>query len=215
MSLDGRTATPPGDSPLDLRRAEPRAGPRLARRIRRDRGRDRHRPRRRSAAHRPQRRRSAPPAVSRRLRPPRPPAARLAAAAHPRRRPRCSSSPPRGRPARVERPARRGRGDPSSCDGRRRRALAELGRRGITSLLLEGGPTLAAAFAAAEQIDEARIFIAPLLLPPPPRAGPWRGREGWGAGRGGGGRCLRFASAADPRSGRAPPSGWRRSARTS
>jgi diaminohydroxyphosphoribosylaminopyrimidine deaminase / 5-amino-6-(5-phosphoribosylamino)uracil reductase len=43
-------------------------------------------------------------------------------------------------------------------------ALADLGRRGITSLLLEGGRTLAAAFAAAGQIDEARIFVAPVLL---------------------------------------------------
>jgi diaminohydroxyphosphoribosylaminopyrimidine deaminase/5-amino-6-(5-phosphoribosylamino)uracil reductase len=43
-------------------------------------------------------------------------------------------------------------------------ALAELGRRGITSLFLEGGPTLAAAFADAGQLDEARVFVAPLLL---------------------------------------------------
>ncbi len=43
-------------------------------------------------------------------------------------------------------------------------ALAELGRRGLTSLLLEGGRTLAAAFAAAGQVDEARVFVAPLLL---------------------------------------------------
>src|SRR6201992_1735903 len=43
-------------------------------------------------------------------------------------------------------------------------ALGELGRRGLTSLLLEGGATLAGAFAAADQIDEARVFVAPLLL---------------------------------------------------
>jgi diaminohydroxyphosphoribosylaminopyrimidine deaminase/5-amino-6-(5-phosphoribosylamino)uracil reductase len=43
-------------------------------------------------------------------------------------------------------------------------ALAELGRRGITSLFLEGGKTLAAAFADARQIDEARVFVAPVLL---------------------------------------------------
>jgi diaminohydroxyphosphoribosylaminopyrimidine deaminase/5-amino-6-(5-phosphoribosylamino)uracil reductase len=43
-------------------------------------------------------------------------------------------------------------------------ALAALGRRGITSLFLEGGPTLAAAFQAADQLDEARTFIAPVLL---------------------------------------------------
>ena len=43
-------------------------------------------------------------------------------------------------------------------------ALADLGRRGITSLFLEGGPTLAAAFADADEIDEARVFVAPVLL---------------------------------------------------
>jgi diaminohydroxyphosphoribosylaminopyrimidine deaminase / 5-amino-6-(5-phosphoribosylamino)uracil reductase len=43
-------------------------------------------------------------------------------------------------------------------------ALGELGRRGLTSLLLEGGATLAAAFAAADQIDEARVFVAPMVL---------------------------------------------------
>jgi len=45
-----------------------------------------------------------------------------------------------------------------------RSALAGLGGRGITSFFLEGGPTLAAAFTAADQLDEARIFIAPILL---------------------------------------------------
>jgi len=48
--------------------------------------------------------------------------------------------------------------------GRATAALGELGRRGLTSLLLEGGATLAAAFAAADQVDEARVFVAPLIL---------------------------------------------------
>lgn len=43
-------------------------------------------------------------------------------------------------------------------------ALDELGRRGITALLLEGGPVLAGSFAAAGEIDELRTFIAPILL---------------------------------------------------
>jgi diaminohydroxyphosphoribosylaminopyrimidine deaminase / 5-amino-6-(5-phosphoribosylamino)uracil reductase len=42
--------------------------------------------------------------------------------------------------------------------------LADLGRREITSLFLEGGRTLAASFVGADQVDEARIFIAPVLL---------------------------------------------------
>ncbi len=43
-------------------------------------------------------------------------------------------------------------------------ALSALGRRGVTSLFLEGGRTLAAAFTAAGQVDEARVFVAPVLL---------------------------------------------------
>jgi diaminohydroxyphosphoribosylaminopyrimidine deaminase / 5-amino-6-(5-phosphoribosylamino)uracil reductase len=43
-------------------------------------------------------------------------------------------------------------------------ALADLGRRGVTSLFLEGGQTLAAAFADAGHVDEARVFVAPVLL---------------------------------------------------
>ncbi|HVC06627.1 MAG TPA: bifunctional diaminohydroxyphosphoribosylaminopyrimidine deaminase/5-amino-6-(5-phosphoribosylamino)uracil reductase RibD [Solirubrobacterales bacterium] len=46
-------------------------------------------------------------------------------------------------------------------------ALSALGDQGITSLLLEGGRTLAAAFAAADQIDEARTFLAPVLITGP------------------------------------------------
>jgi diaminohydroxyphosphoribosylaminopyrimidine deaminase/5-amino-6-(5-phosphoribosylamino)uracil reductase len=56
-------------------------------------------------------------------------------------------------------------------------ALADLGRRGITSVFLEGGRTLATAFMAADQVDEARTFIAPTLLGGPLRsaaAGPVR-----------------------------------------
>ena len=43
-------------------------------------------------------------------------------------------------------------------------ALRALGRRGITSLFLEGGRTLASSFLSSEQIDESRTFIAPILL---------------------------------------------------
>jgi diaminohydroxyphosphoribosylaminopyrimidine deaminase/5-amino-6-(5-phosphoribosylamino)uracil reductase len=43
-------------------------------------------------------------------------------------------------------------------------ALGDLGRREITSLFLEGGQTLASAFASADQLDESRVFVAPLLL---------------------------------------------------
>jgi diaminohydroxyphosphoribosylaminopyrimidine deaminase/5-amino-6-(5-phosphoribosylamino)uracil reductase len=43
-------------------------------------------------------------------------------------------------------------------------ALDELGSRDIQSLLLEGGPHLAGAFLEAGEIDEARIFVAPILF---------------------------------------------------
>jgi diaminohydroxyphosphoribosylaminopyrimidine deaminase / 5-amino-6-(5-phosphoribosylamino)uracil reductase len=43
-------------------------------------------------------------------------------------------------------------------------ALGELGAREVQSLLLEGGPHLAGAFLEADEIDEARMFVAPLLI---------------------------------------------------
>jgi diaminohydroxyphosphoribosylaminopyrimidine deaminase/5-amino-6-(5-phosphoribosylamino)uracil reductase len=43
-------------------------------------------------------------------------------------------------------------------------ALDELGAREIQSLLLEGGPHLVGAFLEAGEIDEARIFIAPVMI---------------------------------------------------
>ncbi len=43
-------------------------------------------------------------------------------------------------------------------------ALAELGQRDIQSLLLEGGPHLAGSFLEADEVDEARMFVAPLLI---------------------------------------------------
>jgi diaminohydroxyphosphoribosylaminopyrimidine deaminase/5-amino-6-(5-phosphoribosylamino)uracil reductase len=43
-------------------------------------------------------------------------------------------------------------------------ALAELGGRGINSLFCEGGATLAAALLAAGEVDELRLFVAPLIL---------------------------------------------------
>jgi diaminohydroxyphosphoribosylaminopyrimidine deaminase/5-amino-6-(5-phosphoribosylamino)uracil reductase len=42
--------------------------------------------------------------------------------------------------------------------------LAELGARGVQSLLLEGGPHLAGAFFDADAIDEVRTFVAPALI---------------------------------------------------
>lgn len=45
-----------------------------------------------------------------------------------------------------------------------RSALDQLGAQGITSVLLEGGPHLAGSFFDAGEIDEARLFLAPLLI---------------------------------------------------
>jgi diaminohydroxyphosphoribosylaminopyrimidine deaminase/5-amino-6-(5-phosphoribosylamino)uracil reductase len=42
--------------------------------------------------------------------------------------------------------------------------LAELGRRGIQDLMVEGGPTFAGALFDASEIDEVRLFIAPVLV---------------------------------------------------
>ena len=43
------------------------------------------------------------------------------------------------------------------------RALDELGDRDVQSILLEGGPHLAGVFLEAGEIDEARLFVAPLI----------------------------------------------------
>jgi len=43
-------------------------------------------------------------------------------------------------------------------------ALDELGRRELDSVMLEGGATLAGSFRAAGELDELRLFLAPLLL---------------------------------------------------
>jgi diaminohydroxyphosphoribosylaminopyrimidine deaminase/5-amino-6-(5-phosphoribosylamino)uracil reductase len=45
-----------------------------------------------------------------------------------------------------------------------RNALAQLGAGGITSILLEGGPHLAGAFLDAGEVDEIRLFLAPVVL---------------------------------------------------
>jgi diaminohydroxyphosphoribosylaminopyrimidine deaminase/5-amino-6-(5-phosphoribosylamino)uracil reductase len=43
-------------------------------------------------------------------------------------------------------------------------ALDELGARGITSMLVEGGAELAGSLLAGAEVDELRVFIAPLVL---------------------------------------------------
>lgn len=45
-----------------------------------------------------------------------------------------------------------------------RSALTQLGGAGITSILLEGGPHLAGNFLDAGEVDEMRLFLAPLVL---------------------------------------------------
>ena len=42
--------------------------------------------------------------------------------------------------------------------------MDELGRREITSLLVEGGAGLAGSFVDAGEVDELRLFVAPILL---------------------------------------------------
>ena len=45
-----------------------------------------------------------------------------------------------------------------------RSALDQLGSAGVGSILLEGGPKLAGAFLDAGEVDEVRLFIAPVVL---------------------------------------------------
>jgi diaminohydroxyphosphoribosylaminopyrimidine deaminase / 5-amino-6-(5-phosphoribosylamino)uracil reductase len=48
--------------------------------------------------------------------------------------------------------------------GRVASALDQLGAAGVGSILLEGGPHLAGAFLDADEVDEIRLFLAPLIL---------------------------------------------------
>jgi diaminohydroxyphosphoribosylaminopyrimidine deaminase/5-amino-6-(5-phosphoribosylamino)uracil reductase len=43
-------------------------------------------------------------------------------------------------------------------------ALDQLGAAGISSIMLEGGPHLAGAFFDAGEVDDMRLFLAPLVL---------------------------------------------------
>ena len=43
-------------------------------------------------------------------------------------------------------------------------ALDELGTREIQSILLEGGPQLAGSFLDSGEVDEMRVFVAPIVL---------------------------------------------------
>jgi diaminohydroxyphosphoribosylaminopyrimidine deaminase/5-amino-6-(5-phosphoribosylamino)uracil reductase len=45
-----------------------------------------------------------------------------------------------------------------------RSALDQLGAAGVTSILLEGGPKLAGAFLDAGEVDEIRLFLAPVVV---------------------------------------------------
>ncbi|MDA0166126.1 bifunctional diaminohydroxyphosphoribosylaminopyrimidine deaminase/5-amino-6-(5-phosphoribosylamino)uracil reductase RibD [Solirubrobacter ginsenosidimutans] len=45
-----------------------------------------------------------------------------------------------------------------------RNSLVQLGNAGVASILLEGGPHLAGAFLDAGEVDEIRLFVAPVIL---------------------------------------------------
>ena len=72
----------------------------------------------------------------------------------------------------------------SSAAGRSTRSFARSRGEGVQSLLLEGGPTLAAAFLAADLVDKVLLFVAPALAawgrlrslryPPRARCRAWR-----------------------------------------
>ncbi len=167
MTLDGKVATRDRRLEVDLRRGSrasaPTAGaPQHGRRRRRH----RHRARRRPAADGARRRRRAP-AAPRRVRLDRAPAAGL-----PARRRSAGRGPAHGRRVRAPRRARdrraaqrrrrRRRSRPASTS-RRASSPRSTGsaQRGVTSILLEGGPHLAGAFLDAGEIDELRLFLAP------------------------------------------------------
>ncbi len=171
MTLDGKVATRTGDSQVDQRRVEPRAGAPLARVGRRGRRRHRHGAGRRPAAD------GAPEGELAEL------------STQPRRvvfdslarlpptRSSCSAAAEIPLTVVVSRAAARADTDALEAAGaqvlvatgenepaRVRSALEQLGALGVASMLLEGGPHLAGAFLDAGEIDEVRLFLAPMLL---------------------------------------------------
>jgi diaminohydroxyphosphoribosylaminopyrimidine deaminase / 5-amino-6-(5-phosphoribosylamino)uracil reductase len=57
-----------------------------------------------------------------------------------------------------------------------RSALDELGSRDVQSVLLEGGPHLAGAFFDADEVDEVRLFVSPILAGGRSAPGPVEGQ---------------------------------------
>jgi diaminohydroxyphosphoribosylaminopyrimidine deaminase/5-amino-6-(5-phosphoribosylamino)uracil reductase len=152
---------------VDLRRLQPAPLAPLARRGRRGRRRDRHGAGRRPAAHRADRRRHAP-AAPRRVRLRGAHAGRLPARADGARDPadrrRLARRAARGHDtlemAGAEVIVATGENEPA----RVRSALDQLGAAGVSSILLEGGPHLAGAFFDAGEVDDIRLFLAPVVL---------------------------------------------------
>jgi diaminohydroxyphosphoribosylaminopyrimidine deaminase/5-amino-6-(5-phosphoribosylamino)uracil reductase len=73
---------------------------------------------------------------------------------------------PRGQPRRLvfsHRPLPEGLEHLERLSGTLEEELARLGSEGVQSLLLEGGPTLAASFVAAGLVDKVLLFVAPTL----------------------------------------------------
>ena len=160
---------PHGRLQVDLRRGLAPARAPLARRARRGRRRHRHRARRRPAAQRAHRRRRC--------------ASRAAWSSTPRGACRSTPSSSAARPgsrspssssraaSRLQHGRAGGRRAPTSSSPRARTSRPACAPRstssaptGITSILLEGGPRLAGAFLDAGEVDELRLFVAPVVV---------------------------------------------------
>ncbi len=133
--------------PVDHRRGRPPARALPARRLGRDRRRHRHRRGRRPVAHRAHRRRRASSRTSR--------CGSSSATA------RCRTTPGCADPAASS----------CTCDTHDPAAVLDaLHAREVRHVLVEGGPTLAAAFLRAGLVDEVHAYIAPVLLGAGPSA---------------------------------------------
>ena len=74
--------------------------------------------------------------------------------------PRRGSPPTRSRPPAPTSSSPPARTSPRACAPR----STSSGRPGVTSILLEGGPRLAGAFLDAGEVDEIRLFVAPVVV---------------------------------------------------
>ena len=165
MTLDGKTAVASGDSRWISSESLAQLGPRAAGANGCDRGRDRHRRSRRSAPHRPPSRPALSGAGRARQLGRLPLSSRLVQTARRgpgHRRGHRASDASRVASSSSSSAVKSSRSR-DSVASRSSPLLEELGRRGMTNVLVEGGGQVLGSFLDEGQVDAVDVFIAPIL----------------------------------------------------